>query len=162
MRIQVLLPLLGIILITVFICRLHRPLPAPVSAPQETIAPSRSMTLKNENHPKSENLNAVAEAVPSLTLEKLSRQTTIANIIADIRQALNSTNEADQKEIITRLFPTLLSLDPAAAADLAQNVESVPLREELFRQVARVWSQTDPKKAVEWASNLDDLSEREN
>src|SRR5882672_6148269 len=133
MRRQVFLPVLAMLMLVFFIYHLRRPLPAPASAPQETVLHSQPTTLKNEDSPKNRQLNTVAESDPTITLEEWSRH----QIIANIQQALNSTNEADQQDLTARLFPMLLARDPLAAATLAQNVEAVSLREELLRQVAK-------------------------
>jgi len=151
---RVAVPLLAMILSTLFLCHLHRPLPAAPT--EETTSYSQSTALKKDDQ-KLGGIKTRSGPNSATASDDWSWQ-----IIADIHQALNSTNEADHKEIITHLFPTLLSRDPAAAADLAKSVEPVPLREELFRQVARVWSQSDPDRALEWASHLNDSGERAN
>jgi len=70
------------------------------------------------------------------------------SIIANIQQALNSTNEADQQDLTARLFPMLLATRSFGGGDPGSNVEAVSLREELLRQVAKFWSQTDPARAL--------------
>ncbi|HZF00548.1 MAG TPA: hypothetical protein VE344_01495 [Methylomirabilota bacterium] len=143
--------ILGMILFTVLICRLHY----ADFTPNKPVAsvPSQSTAPNIDARP----LHTVVVPNPTAILDEWTRQ-----IIADIELDLNSTNEADRAEITTRLFPMLFSRAPAVAASLAQTVEPVSLREELLRQVARSWSQYDPAQALEWASNLNDPGEREN
>jgi len=152
---RVVLPIVALVLVAFVVHRSHRSI--NLTAGQEATLHSKPTTPKSGDYRKTNRLNSVTEINSMITSDDWSDQ-----IAEYIQRALNSTNATDHEEIITHLFPLLLSRNPAAAAALAQNIQSVPLREELFRQVARVWSQSDPKQAVEWASNLNNLSEREN
>lgn len=75
--------------------------------------------------------------------------------------ALRSGKTEDKERVLNELLPKLLKDDMAAAARLAESLETWAWREEVMHRVARTWAAEDFAAAAKWAANLRDPEERE-
>jgi hypothetical protein len=84
----------------------------------------------------------------------------------DILGLLSSGNPFDQNKVYHELVPTLVKIDPCAAAAFARSAEVSPWRENMMMVVAQNWANLDPDEAQDWASHLsnpaDNPHERDN
>jgi hypothetical protein len=69
--------------------------------------------------------------------------------------ALQTGNDADREWVLVELLPSLVKRDALTAARLAENWTPGATRDELLRQVARLWSAADIAGAVAWLAALD-------
>jgi hypothetical protein len=77
-----------------------------------------------------------------------------------VRNLLATGDPADQDLAFTDLLPTLIGIDPAAAARLAESLGPGPVRTESLRRVAQVWASSNSADAEAWAAQLPEVSER--
>ena len=89
-------------------------------------------------------------------------QTRPADLVAAIEEAIASGNGAELKSSFQALLAGLVELDPAAAAALLARIEPGPIRDEYLLRLAQLWAVRDWKAALEWASALEDQTERGN
>jgi hypothetical protein len=86
---------------------------------------------------------------------------TIAEQVAEIQDAFTSLSIARLDFALTRLLPELVRADAAAAARLAESIDSPELRAEVLHWVAIWWGEKNPEAALAWASALKIGYERE-
>jgi hypothetical protein len=77
-----------------------------------------------------------------------------------IEPALHHDTTADWKNSFRELLPRLVASDPAVAGHLALARESGPLRQELLREVVRLWVAADPGSLITWQTSLPDPADR--
>ncbi|HTL67013.1 MAG TPA: hypothetical protein VL200_05080 [Lacunisphaera sp.] len=82
------------------------------------------------------------------------------DLAAEIAGLLATGNANDQAHVFDQLWPELVSTDARAAAKLAGQWPPGPLRMELIRRLARLWSASDIGAAVAWLADLDGRPEQ--
>jgi hypothetical protein len=87
-------------------------------------------------------------------------QTTTFDLVAEIEKAMAGHDEVEWRSVFEKRLPALIDLDPAAAAALLANIEPGSFRDEYLLRLAQFWAARDSKAALEWASTLEDQSER--
>jgi hypothetical protein len=80
--------------------------------------------------------------------------------IGTIERALNHGTTTDREIAFRELLPRMVVSDPAAAGRLALAWEAGPLRQELLREVVRLWAAVDPGSLVTWHTSLADPADR--
>lgn len=116
---------------------------------REQAAPARSHereTVPIDEVPDSRNQRAV------------SVQTRLAR---DIREMLS--NDAAQFDIHNYLakLAALTRMKPTAATSIVARLKAGSVRDQSIRFMMETWAATDTRKALEWASSLEDQAERE-
>ena len=86
---------------------------------------------------------------------------TVARLVMEIQEALASNDPAARERALTNLFPALVFHNVGAAARLAESNSSSEARREVLRCVARHWAAQDAAGALEWASKLPNVGERD-
>ena len=71
-----------------------------------------------------------------------------------------SHDEVEWRSVFEKRLPALIDLDPAAAAALLAKIDTGPFRDEYVLRLAQFWAARDSKAALQWASRLEDQSER--
>jgi hypothetical protein len=113
-------------------------------------------------------LKAISPGLKGLKKMRISaapvvRPTTAVPAPADeIARALRSGTAAERDRALTVLLPALVASDPAAAGHLALAWEPGALRDDLLREVIRLWSAADIGGAVTWLSSLLNNADRGN
>jgi hypothetical protein len=77
-----------------------------------------------------------------------------------IEYALHRGTTADRENAFYELLPRLMAGDPAAAGRLALAWEPGRRREELLREVVRLWAAADPGSLITWQTSLPDPADR--
>ena len=94
-------------------------------------------------------------------ISRAASDETVARLVMEIQEALASNDLAARERALTNLFPVLVFHNVVAAARLAETNSSPATRGEVLRCVARHWAAQDPAGALEWASSLPDVGERD-
>jgi len=89
------------------------------------------------------------------------QETDPAELLAQIRNALASTDPADQTAVFSHLLAALVRADPQAAAHFAETIDPAGTRELILHRVAQLWAVRDAKAALEWAAKLPTPGERD-
>jgi hypothetical protein len=77
-----------------------------------------------------------------------------------IERALHHGTAADREKAFRGLLPRLVAGDPTAAGRLALGWESGAMRQELLREVVRIWAAVDPGNLIAWQTSLLDPADR--
>lgn len=84
-----------------------------------------------------------------------------SNLVAEIEAAIVSGDPAKFDFAMTNLLPELVTIDPPAAARLAEANQSAQTRDELLMRVAQFWAHLDVQGALDWAGALTNAVERD-
>lgn len=151
MRMPVILFCFGCLILSVFIA-LHGNLFSPTShgdisaASLSDVPPLLEKFVLRNNRPlKKESAAAFNEA----------------NLEDQIRTALNSGNPADEAEVFSVYFPTLIKANPWAAANFTESLDAGATRTDLMRVLAQTWAQMDLDGVTKWVAQLADPNERD-
>jgi len=74
--------------------------------------------------------------------------------VEDIAQSLRSGNEFDRNRVFQDLLPKLVAANPHEAGLLAEEWPPGPQRDELLREVTRLWTARDFAGAMTWLASL--------
>lgn len=94
-------------------------------------------------------------------ISRAASDETAARLAMEIHEALASNDLAARERALTNLLPALVFHNVVAAARLAETNSSPKTRGEVLRCVARHWAAQDAAGALEWASKLPDVGERD-
>jgi len=96
----------------------------------------------------------------ALRMKNASGDTAPQMLVDIIRRAALSGDASLWQQVANDELLRLIDSDPLAAADLAQSLDSGPVREGILRRVAHGWADQNAKAALAWAAGLADAVER--
>jgi hypothetical protein len=85
----------------------------------------------------------------------------LAQLAAEIQEAIASADFAERRFALTNLLPALALKNASAAALLAESFTEPDVRREALCRVAQIWAALDSSRALAWAASLSDESERD-
>jgi hypothetical protein len=88
------------------------------------------------------------------TIQGPDRGDQIRTVVSQLEKAITSADELNDS------LRALVDLDPAAAAELMAKMQPGDLREQYLLRLAQLWAAQDPAAALQWASILQDDTER--
>jgi hypothetical protein len=83
-------------------------------------------------------------------------------MVEDITQSLRSGNAFDRNRVFNELLPQLVAASPRDAGLLAEEWAPGPQRDELLREVTRLWTAQDLAGAMTWLAGLADARDQSN
>ena len=151
MRAQIFIALIVIVIVsTVLILRMPSTASIPVKIPTSPIAPN--MSVERVHSPVK---------VTNLTRQDLpDEETDPAQLLAQIRKALASSDPNDHGIVFSRLLPALVRADPLAAASFAEKNNEGNSHDLILHRVAQLWGAQEASAALHWATALTNGTER--
>jgi hypothetical protein len=151
MRAQILIALIVIVIVsTVLILWMPSMASIPVSS---SISPSATTKSAQRVHASVNGTNLSRQEAPDGDSDP-------AQLLAQIRKALASSNPEDRKIAFSRLLPALVRVDPLAAASFAETNNEGNSHDLIMHRVAQLWAAQEASAALHWATMLTNATER--
>jgi DNA-binding transcriptional regulator YbjK len=163
------LALIGIIVAGVVLTLWKPASDAPAPTPIVAAPPSAAHEPTVENRQEQRASETIAPAEPPVVSRKAplqpkaqpSVETVAAELLAQIQEALASTNLDEREIVFTNLLAALVHADPLAAARFAETNYLGDTHDQLLHRAAQLWAQQDSAAALDWAASLNSASERD-